>query len=360
MCRAMRCSRTSATAGSTASSGRSGGTQKSRSPRLRLRSMRTLRQGIYARLKTLRGESTQALARGAEPVDAQLDHIPVDQKARRLLPEADAGGSAGGDDVARQERHELADVADERRHVIDEVLGRAGLLGLPVHFEPQAQVVDVGDLVGRREIGTEGREGVAALPLDPLPPTLELEGSLRVVVVQYVARHVGQGGVPLDVARAAPDDHRKLHLPVGLRAAPGDDDVVVRTAERGRRFEEQHGLGRDRLARLLRVVAIVETDAHDLAGSHERWSEPHAVRHGGGAGPFLREPARQALEAAGAEERLVVIGAESRDVNAPPSVHNQAGPFPPRFTESNEFHRSPSPSHNPCRYVAPNARSYKP
>src|SRR5438034_3808564 len=100
---------------------------------------------------------------------------PVDEKARRLLPEADTGGSAGGDDVAGQERHELADVADERGHVEDEVLGRAGLLGLPVHLEPQAQVVDVGNLVGRREKGAEGRECVAALTLDPLPPTLELE-----------------------------------------------------------------------------------------------------------------------------------------------------------------------------------------
>src|SRR5205814_5370475 len=72
-------------------------------------------------------ECGQALARGAQPVDAQLDHVPVDQKARRLLPHADAGGSTRGDDVAGQERHELADVTDERGHVEDEILGRAGL-----------------------------------------------------------------------------------------------------------------------------------------------------------------------------------------------------------------------------------------
>src|SRR5947207_2629223 len=133
------------------------------------------RQGICAKLVC-----GKALARRAEAVDAELHLVSLDQKARRLLPEADAGGRAGGDDVAGQERHELADVTDERGHVEDEILGRAGLFGLPIHLEPQTQVVDVGNLVGRREKGAEGREGVAALTLDPLPPTLELEGPLRV------------------------------------------------------------------------------------------------------------------------------------------------------------------------------------
>src|SRR2546429_2321562 len=155
---------------------------------------------------------TEALARGAEAVDAELDLVPVDQKAGRFLRQSDAGGRAGGDDVTGQQRHELADVADERGHVEDEVFRRAGLLGLPVHFQPHGGVVDVGDLLGRCEEWAQRRKRVAAFPFYPLAAALELKGPLRVVVMQHVARDVGESCVPLDVARAATDDDRKLHL----------------------------------------------------------------------------------------------------------------------------------------------------
>src|SRR6266480_103886 len=58
---------------------------------------------------------TESLARGAQ------SHAPR---------------CAGGNDVAGQERHELTDVTHERRHVEDELAGRAALLGLAVHLEP--------------------------------------------------------------------------------------------------------------------------------------------------------------------------------------------------------------------------------
>ena len=62
----------------------------------------------------------------------------------------------------------------------------------------------VADLVGRREEGTERREGVAALSLDPLSATLELEDALGVVVVQDVARDVRERVRFRDVAGALP------------------------------------------------------------------------------------------------------------------------------------------------------------
>src|SRR2546426_158131 len=183
-----------------------------------------------------------ALASGAEPVDAELHLVSLDEVARRALAESHAGGGAGGDDVAGQERHELADITDERRHVEDELAGRAALLGRAVHPEPQAQVVNVADLVRRSEEGPERGEAVAALALHPLAATLELEGPFGVIVVEHVAGDVPQRLVPLDIRRPTPDHDRQLHLPVQLGAVSRDEDVVVGTADRADRLEEEDRL----------------------------------------------------------------------------------------------------------------------
>src|SRR5205809_2528280 len=249
---------------------------------------------------------TDVLASRAEPVDAELHLVPRDEVARRALAESYAGGGSGGDDVAGQERHELADVTDERRHVEDELAGRAALLGRAVHLEPQAQVVHVADLVRRSEEGPERGEAVAALALHPLAAVLELEGPFGVIVVEHVAGDVPQRLVPLDIRRAAPDYDRQLHLPVQLGAVSRDEDVVVGTADRAGRLAEEDRLVRDRHARLASVVAIIEAHAHDLARSAQRRPQPHAVgAHGRGrALPF--EPARPPLEAVGSRECRVI------------------------------------------------------
>jgi hypothetical protein len=48
---------------------------------------------------------------GAKAIDTEFDHVTGLQKPGRGLTEADAGRGAGGDDVAREEGHELAEVA---------------------------------------------------------------------------------------------------------------------------------------------------------------------------------------------------------------------------------------------------------
>lgn len=50
--------------------------------------------------------------------------------------EADAGGGAGGDDVARFEGHEAAEVGDDLGDVEDEVGGGAVLFEVAVYLEP--------------------------------------------------------------------------------------------------------------------------------------------------------------------------------------------------------------------------------
>src|SRR2546426_2847679 len=66
-----------------------------------------------------------ALASGAEPVDAELHLVSLDEVARRALAESHAGGGAGGDDFPGQERHELADLITRPRPVEDEFPGGA-------------------------------------------------------------------------------------------------------------------------------------------------------------------------------------------------------------------------------------------
>src|SRR5207253_8656543 len=120
-----------------------------------------------------------ALPRGAEPVDAELDLVAGREVARRAVPQPDARRGARGEDVAGQERHELTDVADEGRHVEDQLAGGAALLGLTVHLEPELEIVHVAKLGGRGEKRAQGCERVAALALLPLAAALELERPLR-------------------------------------------------------------------------------------------------------------------------------------------------------------------------------------
>src|SRR5207247_25923 len=88
---------------------------------------------------------TEALARGAQSLDTELHLVASDEVARRSLAQSHAPRCAGGNDVAGQERHELTDVTHERRHVEDELAGRAALLGLAVHLEPWFELVYVPD-----------------------------------------------------------------------------------------------------------------------------------------------------------------------------------------------------------------------
>src|SRR5262247_2214992 len=60
----------------------------------------------------------------AQAGDAEAHLVAGLEVARRLLAHADAGRRAGGDDVAGQQRHEVADVAHQ---VVDREDHRAGI-----------------------------------------------------------------------------------------------------------------------------------------------------------------------------------------------------------------------------------------
>src|SRR5687768_15899274 len=94
----------------------------------------------------------------ADPFDLDLDDIARLHRLRRP-------GSAGVDDVARLEGDELADVADDRRHVEDEILRALRLHDRAVDpgLEQEVAVVRARD-----DHRTERAEGVRGLRPEPL------------------------------------------------------------------------------------------------------------------------------------------------------------------------------------------------
>ena len=133
------------------------------------------------------------MALGAKTVDAELDGVTGFEVLWWLESEADSGWGAGGNDIAGQERHELADVADDKGNVEDEVAGVAVLKFAAVDCEPEAKFTGVGHLIGGDEPRAEGGEGVGALALDPLATAFELPGAFAVVLVEHVASDAGGG-----------------------------------------------------------------------------------------------------------------------------------------------------------------------
>ena len=97
----------------------------------------------------------------------------------RLLAHAHAGRRAGGDDVARLQRHEVADVATPAcatPKIIVCVL--PFWKRWPLTSSHMREVLRVGDLVGRHQPRADRAEGVAALALVPGAAALELELAL--------------------------------------------------------------------------------------------------------------------------------------------------------------------------------------
>nr|GFD28203.1 hypothetical protein [Tanacetum cinerariifolium] len=70
--------------------------------------------------------------------------------------------------------HELAEVADQFRDLENHGAGTAVLVTLAVHFQPQVELMRVGDFVLGHQPRTHRAEGVAALALVPGAATLDL------------------------------------------------------------------------------------------------------------------------------------------------------------------------------------------
>ena len=141
----------------------------------------------------------------SQPVDAEFDSVTGFEVLWRLESQTDPSWSAGGNHIAGQERHELADVAHEEGDFKNEICGGAVLFGFPVDLEPETQSVWVGNFVCGGQPRTQRGEGVGAFAFDPLAAALELPGAFAVVVVE-------------EERRCNPSDSKKASLKSGVQA----------------------------------------------------------------------------------------------------------------------------------------------
>nr|GEU28106.1 putative aminotransferase [Tanacetum cinerariifolium] len=204
---------------------------------------------------------------------AHPHHVAFFQEARLRIPHAHAGRRARGDHVARFQRHELRQVADDLRHREDHGGRVTGLHALAVHFQVQVEVLHVADVLGRDQPRADRAERVAALALVPLRAAFELVRPLRHVVDHAVAGHVLERIVFRDVLRAGADDDPELHFPIGLPGPLGQHDRIVGARQRGDRLQEHDRLLGQRHLGFGRVVGVIEADADEFADMLDRHAE---------------------------------------------------------------------------------------
>ena len=277
------------------------------------------------------------LAGAAQPINAQLDHVAGAQVHRGLLAQAHAGGGAGREHIARQQRHELADVGNEVGHRENQVGRGAVLAQLAVHRQPKAQLAGVGQLIRRGQKRAEGRKGVAALALVPGTAAFELEFALRHVVVQHVAgdviRRFGLGYV----GSAPADDHGQLYFPVGFHRVAGQHNVVVGARQRRGCFQKDNGLSRQFGAHLVGVVGVVQPDAHYFGRPNHGRTQPRSRIYGGQAASLSPHEFGQPAQPVSSKKGFGVVLTERRDVEALAAVQH-AGGFLAGRAVAKEFH----------------------
>ena len=110
---------------------------------------------------------------------------------------ADARWRAGEDQVARLEREDLRKIRDQLVDPEDELVGVRVLHGLAIQAQTNAQVVGIGNLVGRDELGTDRRERVKRLARHPLLAGLvELPVAGGHVVADGITADILEGPLP--------------------------------------------------------------------------------------------------------------------------------------------------------------------
>ena len=230
-------------------------------------------------------QSTRGFSTLPMPSISHTDAVARLEEHRRVTEHPDARGRAGGDEVAGLERDVARDEADQLRDVVEHVGG------VPVLHEDRssrrprrspgyascgADRPAVGSISsGVTNTGPTGQERVGALGAQPLAVALlALRQRLRValpvagahVVDDHVARDEAGGLLDGHPATGPADDDAELHLEVeGVRPLGPDDRLAVPDDGVGELGEQHRPVGGG-AATLLRVVAVVQPDAHDLAG----------------------------------------------------------------------------------------------
>src|SRR5579871_3559218 len=83
--------------------------------------VRSTSKRLWPRRSGCSAVADHVLRRSAQTIHAEFDDIAIRHVLRRLAAMADARRGASGNHIARQQAHELADVADQRRNVEDQI-----------------------------------------------------------------------------------------------------------------------------------------------------------------------------------------------------------------------------------------------
>src|SRR5437016_2123324 len=201
-------------------------------------------------------------------------------QAASVASAADTGRRARGNEIAGRERDEVREIAHEVADVEDERLGVAVLHLRAVHPQLQLEDVGIGNLRPVRDVRPHRRHRVADLARGPLAGD-ELEVAGADVVDVRVARDVVERALARHEARGPADDDAELHFPVELLRSARTQNRLARIENGGVPLREDGRLLGDRLAGLLGVVAVVETDADELARVRDGRVQPgRAARYG--------------------------------------------------------------------------------
>jgi hypothetical protein len=112
-----------------------------------------------------------------------------------------------------------------------------------------------------------------------LTAALQLIGALRQIVAHGIAGDVVERVGFGDVFGTPSDHDPEFHFPIGFDRTARNVHLVIGTLQRVPAFEEQHRLTRKLHARLGRMIAIIQSDTHDLAGARDRRAVACRARH---------------------------------------------------------------------------------
>lgn len=151
--------------------------------------------------------NSQAINSGAAGI-TELEEL------RRGLHAANPGWRASQNDIARPQRHEAADIADEVGASHDHLYRGTVLFAHSVDLKPERRVLRIGDLVRSHEPRTQGREAVAPFPLDSLPLLFFLKLPFGIIVGDHVTGDAKRSRFGIDGRTSFADDDDKFDLPV--------------------------------------------------------------------------------------------------------------------------------------------------
>src|SRR5258705_8403621 len=143
----------------------------------------------------------------------------------------------------------------------------------------------VGNRVTRNDLRPHRRKRIARFPTLPLT-VCELEIASADIVEGCVTEHVVESPTRADVLRPSPDDNRKLSFVVNLHTRWRQHDWLTWRDHCRSKLRKHYRPFGNRHITFSRVVAIVESDAYQLAGT---WYRSKPIRFRSLDQPTLRD-----------------------------------------------------------------------